>query len=113
MSVTLIIIIGAILLLVLILWLSGERGRLMMPSTKRLIKMAGLKRFFNLNTLHGYIYLRLQKKYLKFLIKGNPFSPPFVRNYFTKRYHSKVLTPDHAKKIINLDIDIHIKKLNR
>ena len=113
MSITLMIIIGATLLLVLIFWLIGERGRLVLPTTKRFIKMAGLRRFLNLNTLHGYIYLRFQKKYLKFLIKANPTSPVFLRKFITDRYHSKVLTPDHAKKIISLDIDIPYQKIEQ
>jgi ferredoxin len=102
----LLIIVGSIFLLAVILWLFGERGKLIMPTTKKFIKMAGLRRFFNLSSLHGYIYLRLQKQYLKFLIKSNPTAPPFVRKFVTDHYHSKILTHDHATKFITLDKDI-------
>lgn len=110
---TLLIIVGAILLLTLILWLLGERGKLLMPSTKKLIHMAGLRRFLNFNALHGYIYLRFQKQYLKFLIKGNPKSPPFLRKWIADRYHGKVLTNEHASKIITLNKDIPLQKLEQ
>ena len=110
---TLLIIVGAILIISLILWLLGERGRLMMPTTRKFIKTAGLRRFLNLNALHGYIYLRLQKQYLKFLIKNNPTSPPFVRKFISDRYHSKVITPEQTAKLITLDKDIPLQKLEQ
>jgi NAD-dependent dihydropyrimidine dehydrogenase PreA subunit len=75
--------------------------------------MAGLRRFLGFSTLHGYIYLRLQKKYLNFLIKANPKSPGFVRNYVTDHYHSKVLTQDQAKQIITLDREIPLQNLEQ
>ena len=110
---TLLIIVGTILLVSLILWLLGERGRLLMPTTRKFIKTAGLRRFLNLNALHGYIYLRLQKQYLKFLIKNNPISPPFVRKFISDRYHSKVITPEQTAKLITLDKDIPLQKLEQ
>lgn len=107
------IIIGAILLLGLVLWLIGEQGRLLMPSTRKFIRMAGLRRFLNLNALHGYIYLRLQKQYLNFLIKGNPKTPSFIRKWVVDRYHSKVLTTEQASKIITLNKDIPLQNLEQ
>lgn len=106
-------IIGALILTGLILWLIGERGRIILPSTGRFIRMAGLRRFLSFSTLHGYIYMRLQKQYLNFLIKANPTSPSFVRNWFTARYHSKVLTQEQVKKIITIDKEIPLQKLEQ
>ncbi len=109
----LLIIIGALFMLGLLLWFAGERGRLILPSTGRFIRMAGLKRFLSFSTLHGYIYLRLQKQYLNFLIKANPTSPDFVRKFVTNRYHSKILTQEQAKKIITIDRDIPLQNLEQ
>lgn len=109
----LLIIIGTLFLAGLILWLIGERGRLILPSTGRFIRMAGLKRFLSFSTLHGYIYLRLQKQYLNFLIKGNPVVPSFVRKYIVDRYHSKVLTQEQARNIIRIDKEIPLQKLEQ
>jgi NAD-dependent dihydropyrimidine dehydrogenase PreA subunit len=107
------LIIGALVLTGLILWFIGERGRPILPSTGRFIRMAGLKRFLSFSTLHGYIYMRLQKQYLKFLIKGNPVVPSFVRNYIVDRYHSKVLTQAQARNIITIDKEIPLQKLEQ
>lgn len=107
------IVFSVFLLIFLVLWLLGERGKLLMPSTKKFIQTAGVTRFFNFNALHGYIYMRLQKQYLKFLIKSNPTSPQFVRNWVADRYHSKVLTHDHAAEFITLDKDIPYQKLEQ
>ena len=109
----LLIIIGTLFLAGLILWLIWERGRLILPSTGRFIRMAGLQRFLSFSTLHGYIYLRFQKQYLNFLIKANPTSPEFVRKFVTNRYHSKVLTREQAKKIITIDRDIPLQNLEQ
>ena len=111
MPITLLIIVGVILLTAIILWVLGERGKLILPTTKRFIRVAGLKRFLNFSAFHGYIYQRLQKKYLKFLIKANPTSPPFLRKFITDRYHSKILTPEHATKIITLNKDIPLQEI--
>ena len=106
-------IIGTILFAGLVLWLIGERGKLLMPSTKKFIRMAGFNRFLNFTTLHGYIYMRLQKQYLNFLIKGNPSTPAFIRSWFTNRYHSKILTQEQAKKIITIDREIPLQNLEQ
>ncbi|MBE3039555.1 MAG: 4Fe-4S binding protein [Chloroflexi bacterium] len=107
------VIIAALLLLGLVSWLIGERGKLLMPSTRKFIQMAGLRRFLNLNALHGYIYLRLQRQYLNLLIKGNPKTPPFIRKWVVDRYHSKVLTTEQASKIITLNRDIPLQNLEQ
>jgi len=75
--------------------------------------MAGFNRFLNFTTLHGYIYLRLQKQYLNFLIKGNPTTPSFIRKWIVDRYHSKILTPDQASRIITIDKEIPLQKLEQ
>jgi ferredoxin len=107
------ILAGASLLVVFVLWLVGERGTLLLPSTSKFIRMAGPRRLLNLTALHGYVYLRLQKQYLKFLIRRNAAFPSSLRKWFTARYHSKVLTQDQAKKIITIDKDIPLQNLEQ
>jgi Pyruvate/2-oxoacid:ferredoxin oxidoreductase delta subunit len=104
---------GVSLLVVFVFWLVGERGTLLLPSTLKFIRMAGPRRLLNLTALHGYVYLRLQKQYLKFLIERNPAFPSSVRRWFTARYHSKVLTQDQARKIIAIDKDIPLQSLEQ
>jgi ferredoxin len=107
------ILTGSSLLIVLVLWLIGERGHLLLPSTSKFIRMAGRRRVLNLSALHGYVYLRLQKPYLRFLLGRNPTAPSFIREWFTARYHGKVLTQDQAKKIITIDRDIPLQNLEQ
>ncbi len=110
---TWLILIGAILLIAFALWILGERGNLVLPSTLKLVRMAGPSRLLKLTTLHGYVYLRLQKLYLKVVLTANPAAPAPIRKWFTDRYHGKVLTQDQAKKIVTLDIDVPLQNLEQ
>ena len=107
------ILAGSLLLSVLVVWLVGERGRLLLPSTLKFIRMAGRRRLLNLTALHGYVYLRLQKQYLRVAFAINPALPSFIREWSTARYHGKVLTQEQAKKIITINRDIPLQNLER
>ncbi len=104
---------GSLLLIGLVVWLIGERGRLLLPSTSKFIRMAGRRRLLDLTALHGYLYLRLQKQYLKVALTINPGLPSFIREWSTARYHGKVLTQDQAKKIITINRDIPLQNLEQ
>jgi hypothetical protein len=56
--------VSIVLFLGLLIWFVGERGKLSLPSTLEFIREGGIKRFFSLSTLHGYLYLRWQKPYI-------------------------------------------------
>ena len=58
-----IVVAGVVLLTLLGLWLAGERGRLLLPSSRKFIKAGGRTRMFCLQSLHGYIYGRWNKQY--------------------------------------------------
>lgn len=76
-------------------------------STIEWIKNSGIKRFFNFNTLHGYIYQRWQKEYLSFFInKIKPISIKPLRNWWADQYHAKVLTEEQAERLIVIEEDI-------
>jgi len=100
-------LVATALLTALIVWLIGERGRLMLPSTWAGMRAGGLRNFLNLKALHLYVYGRWPGQYLSMLI--NYLYPRLGKQgmkWIRDRYHGKVLTHDHASKIITLDIDI-------
>jgi len=76
-------------------------------SSREWINTSGIKRFFNFNTLHGYIYLRWQKSYLSFFInKIEPISIKPLRDWWADQYHSKVLTQEQAEQIVVIEENI-------
>lgn len=78
------------------------------------IKTSGIKRFFNFNTLHGYIYLRWQKQYLSlFINKIEPISIKPLRDWWANQYHSKVLTQEQAEQIIIIEENIPYQNLEQ
>jgi Pyruvate/2-oxoacid:ferredoxin oxidoreductase delta subunit len=66
--------------------------------------------------LHGYFYLAHTDWYVKLLVPttkylAKKFPESFGRTVLTSVqpvYHSKVLIPEHAKKLVNLDEDLRI-----
>ena len=91
----------------------GEKGRLL-SSTKAWFKISGVKRFFNLSTLHGYIYMRWQKEYLSFFINQvEPRSTKFLRDWWADQYHSKVLTEEQAESLITIEETIPHQDLDQ
>jgi len=60
----LLIALGVFVATLLGLWLFGERGRLLRPSTWKGMRTGGLRNFLNLNALHMYVYGRWTNQYL-------------------------------------------------
>ena len=54
----LVVVFGTLLLAAAVLWIYGERGRLLLPSTWTVMRAGGLRNFFNMNALHAYVYGR-------------------------------------------------------
>jgi len=98
------------------LWLIGERGHLILPSTRaamfRLQKRtsAGETRSGRgglLNALHAYVYGRWPNQYIGFLVHTLlPRAGPKMKRWWADRYHGKVLPTELARAIITLDHDI-------
>ncbi|MDI6764103.1 MAG: 4Fe-4S binding protein [Thermodesulfobacteriota bacterium] len=110
------IVIGVLLTGILVLWLFGERWRPFRLSTWRLLREGGLKRFFNFSFLHTYIYMRWTNQYVKILFSLPPPPPrpkPRSKTWLSDHYHGKVLTPEHAHMIINLNHDISLRDLEQ
>ena len=101
------LVIGIPILALLALWLIGERGRLILPSTRAAMKDMDPRQSF-VDSIHAYIYGRWSNQYVRFLVK---FSLPRMRAETKKKwadtYHAKILTPELAQSIITLDHDIN------
>lgn len=88
----------------LVLWLIGERGRFLRPSTTRFFREGG--------RLHGYIYGRWTRQYIHVLL--NTLRPtPKAGTWLSDRYHGKVLTHENAKSIITLNRPIPLRDLDQ
>lgn len=104
----LLLIPGLIVVGLLTLWLIGERGHLMLPSTRVALASREVgKRGGVLNTLHGYVYGRWCYQYISFFVHrvAPQMSPKFKRTW-AEHYHGKVLPTNLACEIIRLDHDI-------
>jgi NAD-dependent dihydropyrimidine dehydrogenase PreA subunit len=81
-------------------------------STWRLIKEEGLLGFFRGRTLHGYVYLRWIKPYVRVAVKQLlPILPRPAKQYLKNRYHAKLLTQEEAEAIITIDRSIELHKV--
>ena len=115
MASTIVLIVMAIILVGgFVLWLHGERWRLLRPSTWRFMQAAGLRRMLNLSGLHGYIYGRWIKEYINVLINYVlPRLGPGGKKWLANHYHAKVLTPELAKSIITVGQEIPFQKIEQ
>ncbi len=110
------ILIGpAVVLLGLVaLWVVGERGHLILPSTRNAMRQRGAtpggaaRSIAVLTKIHGYIYGRFIYQYIRF-IKRHLFRLLVTeeqQQWWANHYHGKVLTNELACAIITLDHDI-------
>lgn len=110
----LIIVVIIVLFLGLLIWFVGERGKLSLPSTLEFIREGGLKRFLSLSTLHGYLYLRWQKPYLKlFINKIGPNSTQSARKWWSDQYHGKILPEKEAENLVRIHESISLRELEQ
>jgi Pyruvate/2-oxoacid:ferredoxin oxidoreductase delta subunit len=82
---------------VLLLWIVGERGRLLLGSTRRFFAAGG--------RLHGYVYSRWTRQYIDVLLNRLPPNRK-ATHWLAERYHGKVLKHDHATAIVGGSRDI-------
>ena len=115
MLVTVILIMAAALVaILLVLWLFGERWRPLRISTLNMMRENGLRRILNFNALHGYIYGRWTNQYINLAINYLlPHMGPRAKKWLVNRYHGKVLTHDHAMAIITIDREIPLRDLEQ
>ena len=109
-----IISIGLILLSLFGVWLIGERGKLLQPSTWTSMKEFGLKQILNLKGPHMYIYGRWTNQYVKTLVHYIiPRLNSAGKKWLSDRYHAKVITAEQAKAIITINQNIPLRDLEQ
>ena len=117
----LLLLLGFPLAAVAALWLIGERGHLLLPSTRAVFgrRKTGRRpegksgqrskrgRGGVLNAIHGYVYGRWTYEYINFCIHTLlPRMSPKFKKWWADHYHGKILPTDLARAIITLDHDI-------
>lgn len=99
-------------LILLSVWIIGERGRLLLPSTKNFFRLAGRENFFNGNFFHFYFYARWSRAYIKNALRYYvPKASEEARLSIARNYHSRTLTLQQAKKLVTLDHDIDVRDM--
>jgi NAD-dependent dihydropyrimidine dehydrogenase PreA subunit len=99
---------------ILVLWLIGERGRLMLPSTWRLMRELGWRRLINLQGPHAYVYGRWTQHYIGFVLNHvYPRVDARSKAWLADHFHAKVLMPEHARAIVTLNQDIPLQDLEQ
>ena len=104
------------LLFVSLILVVGEKGVLLLPSTRRFMKEAGFKRLLNPESfLHGYIYFKWLDEYVSLgvnvLIKIPLVGPFIVEKMIMPKYHAKTITHEQARNIIRVEKDIPLQDL--
>jgi ferredoxin len=103
------------------LWLVGERGHLLLPSTRAALAQRGRRggsggrhgRGSLLTAIHGYVYGRWTEQYIRFFRRGLPWMTPGMKRLWADHYHGKVLPTELACAIVRLDHDIKRTDLDR
>ena len=103
------------------LWIIGERGHLMLPSTRDAIRGSGAgsagkatPRGGVLTKIHGYVYGRFAYQYISIAVnKVLPHMSPKFKRWWADHYHGKIITTEHATAIITLDHDIERTDLEK
>lgn len=108
---TVLIIIAILLAGLAGLWVFGERGRILQPSTRAWLKESG----FNAKFLNGYVYGRWSNQYIGYGINWRfpRLEPEEGKIRWAKKYHGKVLPLDLARELITIEEDIDARNLEQ
>ena len=111
---------AGLVLIAVVLWLVGERGHPLRPSTLLLIRTAGWGKLFRLYFWEGYFAGRWTNRYVKLitntipgLIGRVPGLWPASARWMSDRYHSKVMPYEHARAILEIEQDIPLTDLEQ
>jgi len=108
------IFLGALLAGGLGIWIFGERGQLIRPSSWKGLRAVGLRSLLNFNAVHQYVYGRWTNQYIKVLIfQIFPRLSARRRQHWVEHYHAKVLTHEQAEAIVHLDHDLPLRDLEK
>lgn len=96
-------------------WVFGERGRLLLPSTRAWLKEGGLRHVFSGRFFHGYVYGRWSNQYI-----GRGINRTFPRidpadgdRRWADSYHGKVLPTELAKALITIEQDLERRDIEQ
>ncbi|MBI5302034.1 MAG: 4Fe-4S binding protein [Chloroflexi bacterium] len=107
-------IIAIIVLVPLVTWLVGERGRVMLPSTWKFLRASGWRRFHDGTFRHSYIYARFPVQYIGYgTKKAVPKMNTASRQSAADHYHGKVLPTALAEALVTHDHDIALRDLEQ
>jgi hypothetical protein len=107
-------VVGAVTGGLFLLWLTGERWRLMCRSTWISLKSQGLKNALDFKATHAYIYGRWSKQYLNVLWNWiMPRLDERGRKNYVQKHHGKVITHDQARAVITLNKNIPLRDLEQ
>ena len=121
------------------LWIFGERGHLMLPSTRHALGLDRKRKKGQtprsvpththphphphttphpkpglLDPLHAYVYARWTNQYISFLLNWlMPRMSEKQRVQWANSYHGKVLTPELAVELVKLDHDIDARDVEQ
>lgn len=108
----LLLLIGAIAAL----WIFGERGRLVQPSTRAfLAEMGGWRKLFTARFWDGYAYMRWSNQYIN---GARRWLFPLTRHYdpadplWASVYHGKVVPTETAQRLIAVEQPIPFQSVN-
>lgn len=107
-------VLGLLLLILIFIFIVGERSILFLSSTNQFFKESGWLRFLKLQSLHGYVYLRWTDHYIH--LCTSVIAPIFKKravDWLADRYHGKVISHDAAKAIITIEKDIPLTDLEQ
>ncbi len=126
----LVAVVFVLVLALVALWLFGERGHLILPSTRRAMPRGGggrsarseqkvsatgpPRRHVMFDALHAYIYGRWTNQYIYALINWvMPRLDARGREHWANSYHGKVLTSELAAELVTLDHDVNARNLEQ
>lgn len=93
--------------------LVAERGRPLLPSSRRALRWMGLCHILDLSIVHVYVYGRWTKQYMWALRRLLPRLDYRGGRHLANVYHAKVLTPEHVRSVVLLDRDIDLRNLEQ
>jgi Pyruvate/2-oxoacid:ferredoxin oxidoreductase delta subunit len=96
------------------LWLYGERGRAVLPSTRKTWALGRSRGAGLYDMAHGYVYARWPKEYIGWALKyGAPRMDDRQRKSNAHHYHGKVVPTPLAEAIVTLDRALPLRDLEQ